>query len=290
MFVPYSLCLTLHFHNSLFTVSVIPSARTARKSRAIRKLRQTQLSSKNSTNHVTPDIRSSTSENLPHFVDVVDSTVPHFADPVPDVSTVPHFADVVDTSVPHFANKVDSTTPYFGDKETSLSSNSLKTTTSIPSESIVKCLMFPILIRCLLRPGWLRLFDIQILIDIIFYNNSGNSSCYGGVSRHLKVTNDVRKESESNNKIFLNLNAGGMLGGYIWYQILGSGPAAESMQMLNFSAVVTTLAIFIYQIVFLSRQGRSQLALEANSCPMFIYKINRLGLITDKKELFIKFI
>ena len=49
---------------------------------------------------------------------------------------------------------------------------------------------------------------------------------------------ELKKDSEAKNKVFLHLNAGGMLGGYIWYPILGDGPAVESLQMLNFNAVV----------------------------------------------------
>lgn len=67
------------------------------------------------------------------------------------------------------------------------------------------------------------------------------TECYGGVSRHLSKIMELKSKSELQNKIFLNLNAGGMLGGYIWYPILGSGPAVESMQMLNFNAVVSWL-------------------------------------------------
>lgn len=64
------------------------------------------------------------------------------------------------------------------------------------------------------------------------------SECYGGVSRHLTKINELKSTSAAQNKIFLNLNAGGMLGGYIWYPILGPAPAVESIKMLNFNAVV----------------------------------------------------
>ena len=62
--------------------------------------------------------------------------------------------------------------------------------------------------------------------------------CYGGVPRHLTKVNELRNESESKGEVFLHLNAGGMLGGYIWYPILGAGPVVESIKTLNFNAVV----------------------------------------------------
>ena len=63
--------------------------------------------------------------------------------------------------------------------------------------------------------------------------------CYGGVSRHLSKAEEIRKDSESKGKVFLHLNAGGMLGGFIWYSILGTDPAVESIKALNYNAVVT---------------------------------------------------
>lgn len=72
-----------------------------------------------------------------------------------------------------------------------------------------------------------------------FESPKASRQCYGGVSRHLTKVTELKSESESNGKVFLHLNAGGMLGGYIWYPILGAGPAVESIKTLNYNAVVT---------------------------------------------------
>ena len=56
--------------------------------------------------------------------------------------------------------------------------------------------------------------------------------------RHLTKVTELKSDSESKNKVFLHLNAGGMLGGVIWYPILGSGPVVESIKTLNYNALV----------------------------------------------------
>lgn len=71
----------------------------------------------------------------------------------------------------------------------------------------------------------------------ILHNSKEFEICYGGVSRHLTKASELKKDSESKGKVFLHLNAGGMLGGYVWYQILGAGPAVESIKMLGYNAM-----------------------------------------------------
>ena len=58
------------------------------------------------------------------------------------------------------------------------------------------------------------------------------------MARHRLKADALRAQSEKDGKVFLHLNAGGMLGGNIWFPILGSQPAADSIEMLKFNAVV----------------------------------------------------
>ena len=60
------------------------------------------------------------------------------------------------------------------------------------------------------------------------------------------MARQLKTESESKNKVFLHLNAGGMLGGNIWFPILGSGPAAESVAKLSYDAIVTSRVYIIF--------------------------------------------
>lgn len=71
--------------------------------------------------------------------------------------------------------------------------------------------------------------------------------CYGGVSRHQTKVTQLRQASESAGKVFLHLNAGSMLGGYIWYPILGHEPMTEAIQDLKYNALVINITI-VYQM------------------------------------------
>lgn len=64
-----------------------------------------------------------------------------------------------------------------------------------------------------------------------------DGSCYGGVARHLTAINKFKNESVAAGSVYLNLNSGGMLGGNIWFPILGTDPASESMKELAYQAV-----------------------------------------------------
>lgn len=62
------------------------------------------------------------------------------------------------------------------------------------------------------------------------------------------MVRQLKEESQQSGKSFIHLNAGGMLGGNIWFPILGSGPAAESVAKLNFTAIVSVNTIFKMKI------------------------------------------
>ena len=63
----------------------------------------------------------------------------------------------------------------------------------------------------------------------------GDDDCYGGVARHFTKKEELKKGNENNT---LYLNAGGMLGGNIWYPILGADPATVAFSYLKYDAVV----------------------------------------------------
>lgn len=66
-----------------------------------------------------------------------------------------------------------------------------------------------------------------------------DTPCYGGVARHLTKIRALRESSAADGAVFLNVNAGGMLGGNVWFPILGSQPAADAVQQLGYNAVVS---------------------------------------------------